>query len=413
MMNQDGDLGFHLTLGRYILDQGKIPLNDLFSHTMPGKPVIQHEWLSGVIFAIIERIFGFEGLILLCALLIATTFWLVLKLVKAKTENLIISVIVILLTIMTSMVHWLARPHLFSFLLLALWMMVMKQMIEGKLKRWWMLPALMLIWTNLHGGFIIGFLTWFIYGLGLGWDALQKDITIKKRLPLKFWYYFILGGISSFIVSLINPSGFGLWEKVVTHIGNKYLNDHTLEFQSPNFHWPSFWPFVIFIGLLIIVLGLSKKKVSFEDLLTTTAWLLLGLYSSRNVPLFAIVAAPLLAQGLDNLFNDAASQFRLMKYLRNLVARLHNVDSQLKGCFWPIISIIVVIVSLVLGFHFDKEGKGYTFDPEVFPVHAVNWLEENPQEGEMFNYYTWGGYLLLMEKLTSMVRTLHVNMHKS
>ena len=46
-----------------------------------------------------------------------------------------------------------------------------------------------------------------------------------------------------------------------------------------------------------------------------------------------------------------------------------------------------------MGLHFDIDGEGYAFDPEVFPIEAVDWLEANPQEGEMFNYFTWGGYL--------------------
>jgi len=261
MMNQDGDLGFHLTLGRYILDQRKIPLHDLFSHTMTGKNVTQHEWLSGVVFALTDRLFGFEGIIFLCALLTATTFWLVFKLVRAKSQNLIVSVAVVLLTIMTSMVHWLARPHLFTFLLLAVWMLILHQLSEGKLKHWWMLPVLMLLWTNLHGAFIVGFITWFIYGFGLGLDSFRFRNPNLYKLPPNFWRYYLLGGITSFIVSLINPSGIGLWKTVITHIGNKYLADHTLEFQSPNFHWVSFWPFLIFIGLLIVVLGSNKKKM--------------------------------------------------------------------------------------------------------------------------------------------------------
>ena len=79
MMNGDGDLPFHLTLGHRILDQGSVPKVDAFSHTMTGQPVIEHEWLSGVIFAAIESAFGLQGVILLCALVIASSFCLVYR----------------------------------------------------------------------------------------------------------------------------------------------------------------------------------------------------------------------------------------------------------------------------------------------------------------------------------------------
>jgi len=65
----------------------------------------------------------------------------------------------------------------------------------------------------------------------------------------------------------------------------------------------------------------------------------------------------------------------------------------LYGTFWPLFSVIIAVLGLTLGLKFDIDGKGYALDPEVFPIEAVEWLKANPQEGEMFNYFTWGGYL--------------------
>ena len=166
-MNVDGDLGFHITLGRYILGNGMIPSNDLFSHTMAGQPVIEHEWLSGVIFAFAEKYLGLNGIILLCALIIATAFWLIYKMVRAESQTLLIPVLVTAIVISNSMVHWAARPHLFTFILFTLWIIVLKKLHQGTLKYWLGLPLIMLIWSNLHGIFIVGFITWFVYGFGI------------------------------------------------------------------------------------------------------------------------------------------------------------------------------------------------------------------------------------------------------
>lgn len=395
MLNADGDFALHLNLGRYILDTGKIPLRDVFSHTIPGQPVTQHEWLSGVIFGLIDRIFGFDGIILLCALVIATTFWLLYKRLRCESQALLTVMLVVLFALINSMVHWLARPHLFTFLLLTLWMMTLRQLRGGKTGRWWILPALMLFWVNLHGGFFIGFVTWLIYGFGVGWDTFFHRIKKEEELAQHFWRYYLLGGFTSLLATLLNPSGIGLWLKVISHLGNKYLADITEEFQSPNFHEVSTWPFLISIGLLILVIGLSNKKPESGELFNTITWLILGLYSGRNIPLFAIIAAPPLGQALDGLLVDASPRVKFIKYLKDLDLRLHFIDQGLKGFFWPLLSILIVIIGLGLGLRFDLEGQGYAFDPEVFPVEAVNWLEDNPQEGEMFNYFTWGGYLQL------------------
>ena len=64
MLNIDGDLGRHLTIGGYILDSGSVPVRDLFSHTMSGQPVVPHEWLSQVIFALAYRLLGLDGVVL-------------------------------------------------------------------------------------------------------------------------------------------------------------------------------------------------------------------------------------------------------------------------------------------------------------------------------------------------------------
>ena len=394
MMNADGDLGRHLTIGHYILDNARIPLQDLFSHTMSGESLTPHEWLVQVLFAIAERVFGFEGVVILCGLVIAMAFWLVFKHCRMENKSLITVVFIVVLGMIASKLHWLTRPHVFTFLLLAAWMLVLDQLRRGRLKHWWLLPALMLLWANLHGAFIAGFVTWIIYGFGVGWDVLWQRIPEDRPVPKNFWCTYLLGGGTALAASLVNPSGFGLWGTSFGFVGNRYLVARTMEYMSPNFHRTGFWPFLLMIGVMVVALGLSEKKFGSERLFPSAAWLVMALYSARNIPLFAIVAAPLLVHGMDDLFAHAADRFKLVERVKQSNNRIQDIDDQLKGYFWPALSVFVAIVGLGLGLRFDPQGLGYGFDPEVFPVAAVDWLEENPLEGEMFNHFPWGGYLL-------------------
>jgi hypothetical protein len=390
MINADGDLALHLSMGRFILNHRKIPLRDVFSHTLAGQPAAQHKWLSQLLFAQAERMMGLAGVVLLCAIVIATTFWLVFELARKESNALVTAVLVVLLALAASMVHWLIRPHVFTFLFLALWMTILNQLYKGKLQHRWLLPALMVLWVNLHGGFIAGLVTWLLYGLGVGWDAVWGR---APGPPTRFWRNYLLGGVTALLTTLINPSGMGLWHMLVTHLGNPYLAAITVEFQSPNFHQVVFWPFLIMIGLLLVVLSLSEKRFESRLVFSSAAWLLMGLYSGRNIPLFAIVAVPLFVQALDDLFISAANRFQLVERLKQSDVRIQSIDGQLQGFVWPALSILVVVVGLGFGLNLDLHGQGYGYDPDVFPVAAVDWLEENPQEGEMFNYFTWGGYL--------------------
>ena len=171
MMNVDGDLGRHITIGNFILDNWKIPLQDVFSHTMAGQTLTPHEWLSQVLFALAERIAGFNGVLFLCAAVIATAVlvWFI-NVFACLLKNIFIVLLVAFLAVLTSILHWLTRPHIFTFLFLALWLLILEKLRLGQSKRWWLLPILMLIWANLHGAFIAGFVTWFIFGVGAAWD---------------------------------------------------------------------------------------------------------------------------------------------------------------------------------------------------------------------------------------------------
>ena len=262
MMNGDGDLARHLTVGKYILDHGQVPLIDLFSHTMQGEVLTPYEWLSQITFALINRFFGLNGVIIFSALIISITFYLLFKWTRSLCKTLFIPLMVIFLAILTASSHWLSRPHIFTFLFLTLWIIILNNLYQGKSNRWWLLPILMLFWVNFHGGFLAGFFTWFAYGVGIGWDTIREKRPENKFLPPYFWRNYLLGGVSSFIVSFIHPSGIDLWRIVVGHIGNNYIMDITDEFKSPNFHLSFTWPFLIFLILLLITLAYSKKKIN-------------------------------------------------------------------------------------------------------------------------------------------------------
>ena len=393
MLNMDGDLPLHLTQGRYMLEFGKIPLRDVFSHTLAGQPVAQHKWLAQVIFAFAERIFSLEGVVILSAVVIASAFWLVFKQIRRDEHSLIAILPGIFLGIVTSMVHWLTRPHVFTFLFLAAWIMVLDQFRKGNLKRWWYLPILMVLWVNMHGGYIAGLVTWFLFGCGTLWDEIFQCKIDDYPLPAHFWRYYLLAGVTSIGASLLNPSGFGLWRLIIRHLGNDYLASITYEFQSPNFHNLSFWPFLIMIGLLVVLIGLSQKKHPTGLLLNVAVWMLFGLHTARNIPLFAIVAIPLIVKGVDDLLNSSLSEIRFIRVIKERDTRIRNIDAHLKGVLWPVIIFLLAVLLLGFGQRLNDQDLGYHFDPDVFPVLAVDWLEDNPQDGEMFNEFLWGGYI--------------------
>lgn len=394
MMNVDGDLGRHLTIGEYILTQAQVPTQDVFSYSMYGANVTPHEWLAQVIFALAHRWLGLDGVVWISAAVIGLALWLVYRRAQRESQKVLLPVLLTVVAMAASSLHWLTRPHIFTFLLLALWMNCLDNLRRGQLRSWWQMPVLMLLWANLHGAFIAGFVTWALYGFGLAWDAVLSPSEERPRLPGGFWRVFLLAGAVSALVTLINPSGIGLWGTSFGYIGNRYLVSHTAEYLPPDFHDPSTWPFLLLSGLTVVSFGLQNRRGSAVEVFLTAAWLVMGLYSVRNVPLFVIVAVPWLAGLLSRWLEDAGTRLAALKAWLNLEQRLAAVETRLVGGLWPVGSALLVMLAFSAGIALDFEQTGNCYNAKIFPVQAVDWMKSNSQEGEVLNYFPWGGYLL-------------------
>ena len=156
MLSLDSDLGRHLTIGNYILDHRIIPNRDLFSHTLSNEARPPYEWLSQILFALANRLLGLDGVILFTASMIAIAFYLVFIFTSRGGGSLIIAFSITILAIGASSIHWLPRPHIITFLLLAIWIEFLEQLRKGRPVHLFTFPLIMLFWANLHGGFVFG-----------------------------------------------------------------------------------------------------------------------------------------------------------------------------------------------------------------------------------------------------------------
>jgi hypothetical protein len=235
----------------------------------------------------------------------------------------------------------------------------------------------MLIWANTHGAFIAGFVILGAYLAGWILDFLQKQST--KEVGRKL----LMIGVTSFAVTFLNPAGWRLWETSVGYFGSQFLVDQTVEYQSPNFHNWSTWPFLAMLGLSIIALGF-KGRLRTHQAFLLAGWTLLSLYSARNIPLFAIITAPYIGQ----LVHSALERVPVLIKTDQVIT---GIEKNLRGIFYPALAITLMTV---LSIWQMPSNNGNEFSPNRFPVKAVDWLQANPQDGKMFNNFIWGGYLL-------------------
>ena len=384
ILNFDGDLPRHLLNGSLILQTGHVATTDIFSFRTVGFPSIPHEWLAQVIFSGVYQGLGLNGVILLTALLILATWIVVFRETMVKSNSLFASLFLTVLAMTATQIHVLPRPHIFTYILTAVWVHLLERADDRKIPVRWILPLLMLLWVNVHGMFVIGIGICGIYLFGSFLD--QPSITWLSTDKAKT---LLIGGGLSLAATFLSPSGFHIWGAIASLSSNSYITSKIPEYQSANFHLPETWPYIIL--LLLTILGMARTKTTWTHALLIAAFTGLSLYTSRMLPLFAIIAVPIAAKAIAGSIHQEYPQSRLLRIEENI----SRINSSSNGFIWIIAVILLAGGLLLSGRTIDPGNRANVFDKQFFPVNAVDWLEAHPQQGHMFNEFDWGGYLLL------------------
>ena len=379
MLNIDSDLGRHLVLGKYMIESLSIPVRDVLSFTMAGDPRPPYEWLAQVFFAAAHQLLGLDGVVLLTSIVIASAFLFVFLDGRDRSESPLIALVLTIWAAAASSLHWLTRPHIFSFLCLVIWLRLLEHLRLGRKPPVWQLPLVMFVWANVHGGFVVGFLAWVAYIAG--WALEQRGRSTSSEVGGRL----LLTGASALVASVVTPDLWNNWTAVLRN-NSTYVLGRTTETMPVDFAAPGSWPF---LGLL--VLGLLLALLNRINITPAHGFLLLGLAAlgvgmARNIPLFSLSAAPILAAW-------SRQALRHQPRIIHLEQAISRIETGLRGFIWPPLAVLVAVAVIALHAVTTRRST-YGYDPSLFPVQAADWLQHHPIEGSMFNELNWGGYLL-------------------
>jgi hypothetical protein len=392
----DAGIGWHIRTGQQIVATHAIPRVDSFSSTLAGKPWFAWEWLYDLIAGPVEAALGLNGVVWFTAVLIAAVFAWMFRLLIARGTNLLSAVLLLLLSVSASMIHFLARPHVVSWLFTLAWFWILDSSErdsftgERKSRRWlWALPPLMLVWVNVHGGFLVGFVLLGIFLLGAAWtwfrskegriEEVLRKVAARNRTRKLVWVSLLSGA-----ASLVNPYGWVLYSHVYHYLSNRFLMDHIDEFQSPNFHGVAQKCFVVLLLVTVAVLAVRGRELRMSQGLTVLFAVYAGLYASRNIP----VACVLLVMVVGPLVPEAG-------LMRGFFHRMAAVEAGRRGHVWPILAIIVTLAMAANGGRVRSHVlMDAHFDPRRMPVGAVNYLAQHDVGGTVLSVDYWGGYLI-------------------
>jgi hypothetical protein len=326
---------------------------------------------------------------------------LLFRLARRKS-NAIVALVVTMVAAAASSVHWLARPHLITILFLVLFCGALERVRDGRTRLAGvpylaLLPVATILWTNLHGGFFAGILTIAAYGGGELLKAVFSADPEERRPAGQRAVRYFLCALACLAASLANPYFYRLHVHVWQYVSDPYQSQHIMEFLSLSFHHPAA---IFFEGMLMMSAAAAFWCVSrgrFTEPLLLAMWGHAALLAARNIPIFMIVAAPVVARAMEEWL-ALLPELRVAEWLRSaarkfnlMAAETSDTDSVAR---WHLASVAgaVVVAALLYAPSPPKQFRA-EFDPKSFPAAAIERLRRDPS-ARIFTFDQWGDYLI-------------------
>jgi hypothetical protein len=387
----DGDTGWHIRTGDWIWQHQRVPTVDIFSFTKPDQPWFAWEWGWDVLFGIVNRFSGLAGVVFVTVVLLGFVSALLFRLIRRCSHCDALAALFTLLAVCASMIHWLARPHLFSWVFVLVFLHVIASAEKGNFRALHALPLLTLFWTNLHGGFFVGIVLLVTSALAevlkaLLWSENIWHVAYKNSRP------YLLAALGCLAASFINPYTWHLHQHIAAYLRDSKLLDNIQEFQSINFHRPSsiFFEAMLLLGVPAAFWCLRRGRIA--QALSILLWAHLALVSGRNTPIFVLIAAPWAAA----MSLDVARRLEGVRWLKKTSALISEILDEFRPLErigrWHVVSAAaVLVVAFVLGS--NRPGLEAQFNPKSFRLQTIPALE-TVKGLRVFTSDQWGDYLI-------------------
>ncbi len=369
----DLDLWARLIAGEYIVENLAVPKHDFWSYT-PTHPWYDHEWGASVIFYLVLKIFGSNGLIIFKGILTALTLLFCYKTVEIRkpTSSIPYNIFyyAFMLWIVSISLGPVVRCLLFTCLFFSIFIYILERYrIKGG-KCLILLPFLMVLWSNIHGGCISGLGLIAIYIIG-------EFLNGKSIKP----YILTLSGC--IIALFINPYGFE-YVRFLFYAGlmkRQYIFEWASPFALVNLKGYIRYKVYLAILLIIQITYIIKNKINFKSLdktklLVILAMIYLSVTSSRHITFFVFTAGTLLYEEFYFLLNQIKFQ---------------NKDINDSLCLFKDICIYVFLLIISLPVILSSKNQVIITNSE-YPGFAVEFVKINNIKGNLFINFDWGSY---------------------
>jgi hypothetical protein len=284
----DPDIWGHVKFGQDILQSGSITDRDPYSYLTSGQVWINHEWLAEVIFAAVFALGRSPALILMKAGLTFLTLGLVYwHLVRHGLSALRGGIVLMFAVHLVSPGVRFVRPHIFTYSLLVVTLLLLDQADRGRLRWLWGVPIVFALWANLHGGFLAGLAIVIVWSFAHIAAALYRTRKICRSI-LAFGGSAVAGGIAT----LLNPYGAKLFHFLMQPA--TFIRPEITEWQPTMIMSPYGVMYLTFLAMAVAGCLYSRRERRPGPIAVLCCVALVPLLAYRHGPLFGL-AIPLLA----------------------------------------------------------------------------------------------------------------------
>lgn len=374
LTHSDGDLPAHIRLGDVILGTGAIPSRSIASFTASQEPFTVQAWLSEVILSVLHSAGGLSLVIAFTAVLVAATHASVALFLRSKGVDARWALAAALMSLAVSSTHWLARPHMFSILGVALTILLLESSSPRRLLYFGLLFA---AWANLHAGWLYGLLLIGVYAAGTRIDDSERTGAQLRAFGV------------ALAATLLNPFGIGLHREVIAGAASADLARQMAEFLPPDFLSAASLPFLVALLVSAALLAVSRRKMQWAHLFVVVATTALALRSFRHIALFGVSAWPLIALHSARTWPSHQRGFRLFSHIA-------AADRSTRAGLY---ALPMALILLLIGANHGRIGGAQvirnSFSRAIFPVTAVDSVRSaGLGPDRIFQKWTWGGYIM-------------------
>ena len=375
---QDPDFWWHIRIGRWMVDNHRLPATDIFTFTVPNHVWTDHEYLTEILMWLLFNAFGVVGISIAFGAVTYAGFYLLYR--QVRRQPFVIAGLGLALAAYAGDPIWGPRAQMITFALSCLELYWLQAYLSGRSRALTYFPLVMVLWANLHGGWVIAF-AWLgvaIVAEAVAW-AWDRD-NPAHRAHVRF---LVIVSAASAVAILATPHGLSLVLYPFNTVGSVAQERLIQEWFSPDFHQRSLLPFEAMI--LLTVGGFALRRPTIYEFLLAVAAIALALQSVRNVALFVAAVTPVMINSYSRWWIEVAA------------ARGWKPVAPARPLFAATTALVLVAIAAATAGKIVGDinpGEQASVTAQNYPVAAADWLASHPDTcTRMFNQYGWGGYL--------------------